>query len=539
MSHNWKIIRKKLFGTLASPGRGMNNIAMYDEAGNRTIEPLDATRFFVSFSSNDPKIETFTILVAIRDEGQLSHVDIKTPDLSNEKDFDLMLDLLGVIRKTVGDREGIKINWQDFEGSIDPREEAVNNIKESKDVGRLTGTTKSSFQRIGTARLILRHTETVNEELHGSRTRHIRAIFIENKLGERFNYPHMHLTGARAFARHISQGGANHDDVSQKIISLSEDYMSLKRAAKMLRTAPSADQTWVESVRAGMHSINRSLKSMQGPKRYQEAAQDLLKESSGIIDQSEIANLHAKLAECCMMAPDSPSYSDLGTAAKYITGMPRMTSPMVFTWSRRPDIARFTQGDLNERLHSQVMELARACTNEEAAAQLANIAEMIKNGTTPSAHQVDFVKEALAKGLEYEPEVNVLAEEMDLERFLEDFDPARIFAAEAADDQDRYLPGIQGEIIDRAGEHVLVHDTDDYGDVIKHEYRVYRQDGTKWTEVENLNEPYDRKGIVAVDKFRSKYGPTTESESEAVEQDIQEADSSSDELARIKNLAGI
>lgn len=539
MGHNWKIIRKKLYGTLGSPGRGVENIAMYNEGGNRTIEPLDATRFFVTFKSNDPKIENFTILAAIRDEGQLSHIDLKTPDLLNDLDFNMILELLRVIRKTVGDREGIKINWQDFDGAIDPREEAVNNIKESKDIGKISGTAKSSFQRVGTARLIIRHTDTVNEDKHGARTRHIRAIFVENKAGERFAYPHLHLTGARAFARHISQGGANHDEVSRKIFALSEDYMSLRRASALIRTGQNSNPAWVESIRESMQMINRSLKGMQGPRKYETVSQELIKESSGVIDENAITALHSKLAESCCMQPEDPGHADLGVAARYITGMPRMTQPMVFSWIRRPDLTMHVQQDARERLKHQVMELAMSCGNQQAREELARIAEMIGGGEMPSEFEMELVKEAMSDGMSYTPTVQPLEEEVELDEFLSQYDPHQIFSESVPRDEDIYIPGIDGEIIDRKDNMVLIWRIDDYGDNKKNEYEVYRKEGDEYQLVRNLDMPYDRPAS-AIDAFRKGAEAHQTDETHVMEEEQPDSPAPDDaDLIRIKNLAGI
>jgi hypothetical protein len=508
---------------------------MYDERGNETLEPTDANRFFAKFTSNSKDLENFTVLVAIRDEGQSSHVDIKTPELENDGDFEMIKELIGHIRLAVGQKEGIKINWQDFDKAIDPREEAVNNIKESKDVSKVFGTTKSSFQRIGEAKLIIRHTETVNEEKHGARTRHIKALFVENKLGERFAYPHLHMTGARAFARHISNGGTNHDTVAQKIFSLSEDYISLRRSKNELRLLEGAT-SWVLSIREGMDSINRRLKSMHGPKGYMQATQELLDESV-IVDSAAIESLHAELAEACGCDASDPRYGDLGKAASYMVDMPNQDqTPMVFTWNRRPDFSNAVQPTASERMYHQVMELADACADDRVAARLMEIAEIIARGEEPCESDISMVKEAFASGMKHVPTEPVLQEEAELDSFLSEYSLESIFAEDAEQDEvsdlestgmdpndaeqeahdtmseerDIYIPGIAGEIIDRVGDFVLMHDEDDYGDVVKHEYDVYQKQGSDWKHIENLNEPYDRRGKIAVDKFRAKYGVATE-----------------------------
>lgn len=433
MSFNWVIIREKLYGILAAPGRGMVKIVQYDEKGNETISPVEANRFFVTFKSNDPNLDSYTVLVAIRDEGQKSYIEIKNPELQNDKDFKTVFDMISLIRSGIGKREGIKVNWRDFDREIDPREEAVNNIKESKDVSKIFGTTKSSFQRIGEAKLIIRHLDTVNEEKHGARTRHIKALFVENKLGERFAYPHLHIAGARAFARHISNGGTNHDQIAQKICSLSEDYLSLRQSGKALRLQESA-RSYVLSIRECMNGINRKLKSMHGPKGYAMASQDLLSESS-IIDTNAISELHLKLAECCGCDQEHALYPALGRAAHYIAGMPKMTEPMVFTWHKRPDMTNAVHPSAAERMYHQIMELARSCSNPGLSSRLSEIAEMISTGFQPNEEDLGLVKEAFASGMKFVSETEVIPEEQDLDSFFSSFSPEMIFSEDAEQDQ--------------------------------------------------------------------------------------------------------
>jgi hypothetical protein len=54
----------------------------------------------------------------------------------------------------------------------------------------LYGKSRVSYQKMDNARLVIRHNESVNPEIPGSRTRHIKSIYIESSEGERFKYPY-------------------------------------------------------------------------------------------------------------------------------------------------------------------------------------------------------------------------------------------------------------------------------------------------------------------------------------------------------------
>ena len=102
-------------------------------------------------------------------------------------------------------------------------------MSESTSVPKLYGTSKVSYQDVGNARLTIKHSEGVNQELAAGRTKKIGAIYVENTDGERFKYPFKHLNGARAMARHVAEGGKPYDDFGKHITGLSEELANLRK----------------------------------------------------------------------------------------------------------------------------------------------------------------------------------------------------------------------------------------------------------------------------------------------------------------------
>ena len=100
---------------------------------------------------------------------------------------------------------------------------------------RMYGSHKKSYENVGNARLRVNHSRSINTESRVGRTQHIDSIFIESPQGERFKYPHRHLKGARAMARHISEGGTPYDDFGKHIIQLSEELNKLSRFNRHVR----------------------------------------------------------------------------------------------------------------------------------------------------------------------------------------------------------------------------------------------------------------------------------------------------------------
>ena len=93
----------------------------------------------------------------------------------------------------------------------------------------LYGTTKTSFQTVGEARLVIKHSAPVNPTVAGGRTHRIESLFIESNAGERFKYPVKHLNGARAMARHVSEGGNPFDDFGKHISEMSAELNQLRK----------------------------------------------------------------------------------------------------------------------------------------------------------------------------------------------------------------------------------------------------------------------------------------------------------------------
>jgi hypothetical protein len=94
---------------------------------------------------------------------------------------------------------------------------------------RLFGTSKTSFQDMGEAKIIVRHSQPVNMENPAGRTQRIESIYIESANGERFRYPTRHLNGARAMATHVANGGNPYDAIGGYITGLSEEIGKLRQ----------------------------------------------------------------------------------------------------------------------------------------------------------------------------------------------------------------------------------------------------------------------------------------------------------------------
>ena len=233
-------------------------------------------------------------------------------------DFDYIVgeDILGRVSITLTEKEiavvyntnfiaeqpdGIKSDWYNFLKEIrnfakrnmlnfDTRDINKSNL-DKRDYAHLTktagekqmseakmyGTSRTSYEDIDKARLVLKHRQPVNQEVPGARTQHVEAIYIESENGERYKYPMRHLNGARALAQHVSNGGNLYDDFGKHIVSLSEELGKLKQFKTYInRSAVMAEglKGYMDMVNERIDSIKTEVMKLQRPSYYAETIKD-------------------------------------------------------------------------------------------------------------------------------------------------------------------------------------------------------------------------------------------------------------------------
>jgi hypothetical protein len=175
-----------------------------------------------------------------------------------------------------------------------PEETGEGNMMESK----LFGTSKVSYQDLGEARLIIRHSQPVNPELAAGRTLHIESIYIENAMGERFLYPAKHLNGARALAEHIKNGGTPYDSIGKHVIGLSEELASLRRFKGYVNRQDQLSETMgsiTDRVVERIDQIKETIHKLQRPAYYQQFVESFEEQEEQIIPEDVINDLVDRL----------------------------------------------------------------------------------------------------------------------------------------------------------------------------------------------------------------------------------------------------
>lgn len=137
---------------------------------------------------------------------------------------------------------------------------------------KLHGSIKTSYQNIGEVRLVIKHTDPVDEEKRGSRTRQVHSMYIEDSTKQRTRIPFNYLSGARAFAQHVNQGGDINDEMGQHIHEMIQEVVDLKKFVKAFKRADNfADDSAydiIEQAKERALGLSSTLKTLAGPKGY-------------------------------------------------------------------------------------------------------------------------------------------------------------------------------------------------------------------------------------------------------------------------------
>jgi hypothetical protein len=138
---------------------------------------------------------------------------------------------------------------------------------------KMFGSLKTSQQTLENVRILVKHKTPVDENVRGSRTRHISAIFLESN-GERFRFPHAYLPGARAMAQHMAHGGTMTDKVGMHINESTSNLLKLQSFNRYVVTNNLINEDSsgiVETVKENIETIRTELKKLTGSKTYETA----------------------------------------------------------------------------------------------------------------------------------------------------------------------------------------------------------------------------------------------------------------------------
>ena len=237
--------------------KGANmKLKMFTSEGQKTVNAEEATRFYayeedlmITVREEDGKYET-----VIQAGGEFS-----IPD--NQK-------LLNTIKKATHKNLG-EFTVRKFDKKLEPKDFSHQSVTEG--FSKPFGSVKTSYIQSPNARLVIKHTKGVNEEVRGSRSRHIHSLFIENSQGERFKFPHRYMAGAKAMAMHVNEGGTPYDAKGESILSMCEEIASLNKFVRHVQSHKLVNESnseIVEAVRTKLAELKNTVNSLSTLRGY-------------------------------------------------------------------------------------------------------------------------------------------------------------------------------------------------------------------------------------------------------------------------------
>lgn len=231
------------------------DVVLMDEDGGSPVEPSEASYLYV---------EELQVIVYIDKRKRVINIERneKTATLSDAQRIKNAFE-------TVAQKHDLSTSISTTQGTLISKDLAESSLS------GLYGRTKTSYQDLGDARLILKHHDCVDDERLGSRSRKVKKIFI--KCGDKqWQYPCNDLSGARAMLRHLSCGGKWGDEISNHITGLSDRCIQLRDFIKKNYKSENPETySMVGLAKQDLSGCRRIIKRLSGTKTYHSACDDL------------------------------------------------------------------------------------------------------------------------------------------------------------------------------------------------------------------------------------------------------------------------
>jgi hypothetical protein len=288
---NLNKIAEELFNQIRSR---FSNVTLGDENAEVVNEPNTARYFDFVYSENDNSIGNVSVSLD-EEEGLVvmfsNNFGEDVQDFQKDNWYNFLKELRTFAKKRLLNFEVRDINKSSLQRrdykTLANNRSGEQTMAESK----MYGTHKTSFQKVGNAKIAIKHTGTLDEG--ENRTKKIGAIYVENNQGEKFKYPFKHLAGARAMALHVSEGGHPFDDFGKHITSLSEELSNLRKFKTYMGRSSVMAESLAEhlgTVNERIANVKKTIQNLQKPNYYKETFENFVAEESVQVPEDVAAN---------------------------------------------------------------------------------------------------------------------------------------------------------------------------------------------------------------------------------------------------------
>jgi hypothetical protein len=239
-----------------------------DVMGKPADTPSEADLFSFEYKTPNKNYGTVVILIDSENNMEVYFGDNlgRTMDADDKKDW---YDFLYMIRMLA------KRNLLTF--SLNNLNKLKYNMKTMAAVTEGTllegyyGTKKTSYSdQPQKTKLVIKHSRALGEG--EQRFRNIESVFVETAEGERFKMPFVNLSGAKAMARHVAEGGNPYDAFGQHIAGMISEMSTLSRFVRAARNRTFAGDAQALAEQAVEHyrALKQKVKKIIGRRGYHE-----------------------------------------------------------------------------------------------------------------------------------------------------------------------------------------------------------------------------------------------------------------------------
>ena len=258
-----------------------SNLEMGNEEGAVTSNPREARFFDFDFTIEEQNLGR--VSVSINERGSLKifysqGITEGVDSVSTSIWYDFLKEMryFAKRRMLVFDTRDItkgNLNKNDFQ-YLAQNGSKEDNMNEAKMYGTPTRSYKTleNKKKNFKTRMVIRHSEAVDESVPGARSRKIEAIYIENHLGERYKMLVNSLKTAGAMLRHVSNGGVPYDNVGKRITEMGTqmaELASFRRHASLHDSMNSEANEILERCNAKFMEIRKTLEGLSKPNFYE------------------------------------------------------------------------------------------------------------------------------------------------------------------------------------------------------------------------------------------------------------------------------
>ena len=242
-----------------------------DSMGKPTVNPSEADLFSFNFTANGNEYGTVVVLINGDNDLEVYYGDNlgKGMDPGDKGEW---YDFLAMLRQTAK-RNLLTFSLNNM-NKLKYQMASMADISESliMETWKAQGKSKSYSNQPGKAKVVIQHSRAIGEG--EQRFRNIAALFVENAQGERFRMPFESIAGAKAMARHVSEGGTPYDAFGQYISETINEIKTLGKFVRASRSNAFAQNDHalaiVEDAVKHYADLKRKAKKMIGKRGYKE-----------------------------------------------------------------------------------------------------------------------------------------------------------------------------------------------------------------------------------------------------------------------------